>query len=394
MVYVGKRGVEALQRYKYSGVDRSYMAKYVFQPFWRFFVNFFPLWMPPNMITLMGFMFVVASALLSYIYSPHLDSPAPSWVYLCHGILLFLYQTFDAVDGKQARRTNSSSPLGELFDHGCDALTCSFETMAFASAVMAGKQFFWYWVIATITFYGATWESFFTDTLILPEVNGPTEGLMVIYLAHFFTAIVGPTFWTLKCREALPGFLGRLPFIPDIAVNIFVIYMMMVAAVLPTVGYNVLNVYKVVKRRNSSMLAALAMLLPFLALVGSITLWGWVSPSDMLQNQPHLVILGTGFAFGLLVGRLILAHLCEEPKGLKTGMFMALSYLPFAISNALSAQVFDGKPLMNETWVLLGYCAFTFSLYAHFVIGVIQEITSALGIYCFRIGKVQNKKGT
>ena len=27
-------------------------------------------------------------------------------------------QTFDAVDGKQARRTNSSSPLGELFDHG------------------------------------------------------------------------------------------------------------------------------------------------------------------------------------------------------------------------------------------------------------------------------------
>jgi ethanolaminephosphotransferase len=46
MVYVGKHGVEALQRYKYSGVDRSYMAKYVFQPFWRFFVNFFPLWMP------------------------------------------------------------------------------------------------------------------------------------------------------------------------------------------------------------------------------------------------------------------------------------------------------------------------------------------------------------
>jgi ethanolaminephosphotransferase len=72
----------------------------------------------PNMITLMGFMFILASALLSYIYSPRLDSPAPAWVYMCHGILLFLYQTFDAVDGKQARRTNSSSPLGELFDHG------------------------------------------------------------------------------------------------------------------------------------------------------------------------------------------------------------------------------------------------------------------------------------
>lgn len=31
---------------------------------------------------------------------------------------MILMQTFDAVDGKQARRTNSSSPLGELFDHG------------------------------------------------------------------------------------------------------------------------------------------------------------------------------------------------------------------------------------------------------------------------------------
>lgn len=28
----------------------------------------------------------------------------------------------DAIDGKQARRTNSTSPLGELFDHGCDSL--------------------------------------------------------------------------------------------------------------------------------------------------------------------------------------------------------------------------------------------------------------------------------
>ncbi|KAI3913787.1 hypothetical protein MKW98_011848, partial [Papaver atlanticum] len=28
--------------------------------------------------------------------------------------------TFDVVDGKQARRSYSSSPLGELFDHGAE----------------------------------------------------------------------------------------------------------------------------------------------------------------------------------------------------------------------------------------------------------------------------------
>jgi phosphatidylglycerophosphate synthase len=31
---------------------------------------------------------------------------------------LFLYQSLDAIDGKQARRTGTSGPLGELFDHG------------------------------------------------------------------------------------------------------------------------------------------------------------------------------------------------------------------------------------------------------------------------------------
>ena len=38
-------------------------------------------------------------------------------------ITMFLYQTLDAIDGKQARRTGSSNALGELFDHGCDSLS-------------------------------------------------------------------------------------------------------------------------------------------------------------------------------------------------------------------------------------------------------------------------------
>ncbi|XP_013614841.1 PREDICTED: choline/ethanolaminephosphotransferase 1-like [Brassica oleracea var. oleracea] len=122
MGYIGAHGAAALHRYKYSGEDHSYLAKYLLDPFWTRFVKVFPLWMPPNMIMLMGFMFLVTSSLLGYIYSPQLDSPTPRWVHFAHGSLLFLYQTFDAVDGKQARRTNSSSPLGELFDHGLIAM--------------------------------------------------------------------------------------------------------------------------------------------------------------------------------------------------------------------------------------------------------------------------------
>lgn len=44
-------------------------------------------------------------------------------MYFFTALGLFLYQSLDAIDGKQARRTDSSSPLGELFDHGCDSVS-------------------------------------------------------------------------------------------------------------------------------------------------------------------------------------------------------------------------------------------------------------------------------
>lgn len=386
MGYIGSHGIKALHKYKYSGVDHSCVAKYVLQPFWTRFVKIFPLWMPPNMITLMGFMFLLLSAVLGYIYSPHLDSPPPRWVHFAHGLLLFLYQTFDAVDGKQARRTNSSSPLGELFDHGCDALACALEALAFGSTAMCGRNTFWFWVISAVPFYCATWEHYFTNTLILPAVNGPTEGLMLIYVAHIFTSIVGAEWWAHKFGESIP-LLSWVPFINGIPVYEVVALFMIFFAVIPTVSFNVQNVYKVVQSRKGSMLNALAMLIPFCVLLGVIILWDSLSPSDLIGTYPHMVVMGTGLAFGFLVGRMILSHLCDEPKGLKTSMSMSLFYLPLAIANTLTARLYDGMPLIDEKWVLLGFCIYTAALYAHFATSVINDITTALGIYCFRITK-------
>ncbi|KAJ3691073.1 hypothetical protein LUZ61_020237 [Rhynchospora tenuis] len=338
----------------------------------------------PNMITLTGFTFLLISALLGYIYSPRLDTAPPRWVHLAHGLLLFLYQTFDAVDGKQARRTNSSSPLGELFDHGCDALACAFEALAFGSSIMCGRYTYFFWVIAAIPFYLATWEHFFTNTLILPVINGPTEGLMLIYVCHFFTFLTGAEWWAQDFRKSIP-FLSWIPFVPEIPVYGVVIIFMTLFAVIPTIASNIGNVQKVVAAKKGNMLSALAMLLPFSALLAGVGIWAYLSPSDIMKNYPHLLVVGTGFAFGFLVGRMILAHLCDEPKGLKTGMCMSLVFLPFAIANALTAKLNEGVPLVDEPLVLLLYCACTVGLYLHFATSVIHEIKNALGIYCFRI---------
>lgn len=55
----------------------------------------------------------------------------PGWMYFYSATCSFIYQTMDAVDGKQARRTGTSSPLGQLFDHGCDAVTLFFGLLTF-----------------------------------------------------------------------------------------------------------------------------------------------------------------------------------------------------------------------------------------------------------------------
>lgn len=69
-------------------------------------------------------------------------------------------QTLDNLDGKQARRTGSSSPLGLLFDHGCDALNVSVGTLTMACVLQLGatwKTLSLAWS-AHVVFICATWE--------------------------------------------------------------------------------------------------------------------------------------------------------------------------------------------------------------------------------------------
>lgn len=48
--------------------------------------------------------------------------------------------TLDAIDGKHARNTKRGSPLGQLMDHGCDALTNSAYSIFLCSAWAMGKN--------------------------------------------------------------------------------------------------------------------------------------------------------------------------------------------------------------------------------------------------------------
>jgi ethanolaminephosphotransferase len=81
----------------------------------------------------------------------------------------------DGIDGKQARRTGSSGPLGELFDHGLDSFTAGLIPVAAYSlfgrgpkySIIPFRMFFILWNVL-FNFYLSHWEKYNTGVLFLP----------------------------------------------------------------------------------------------------------------------------------------------------------------------------------------------------------------------------------
>ena len=61
----------------------------------------------------------LVTLLIALAFNPAMDgAEVPGWFAGLTALGLFMYSTMDNMDGKQARRTGTSSALGHLFDHG------------------------------------------------------------------------------------------------------------------------------------------------------------------------------------------------------------------------------------------------------------------------------------
>ncbi|KHN75245.1 Ethanolaminephosphotransferase 1, partial [Toxocara canis] len=120
--YLDEKQVKGFDNYKYSSVDTSPLSNYISHPFWNWVVKFYPLWIAPNVLTLAGFLLVMFGFFFVSFLDYDLDANSnfsspraiPNWVWLFISILTFTAHTLDGTDGKQARRTGSSGPTGEL----------------------------------------------------------------------------------------------------------------------------------------------------------------------------------------------------------------------------------------------------------------------------------------
>ncbi|KAK0633663.1 CDP-alcohol phosphatidyltransferase-domain-containing protein [Immersiella caudata] len=403
MVYVREKFLPNLRQYKYSSVDRSLVSKYILKPFYiNVVIKCFPMNMAPNLITLTGFMFVVANFLTLLWYNPTLDQDCPPWVYYSWAVGLFLYQTFDAVDGTQARRTHQSGPLGELFDHGVDALNTSLEVLIFAASQNMGQS--WYTVAtlfaSLLTFYVQTWDEYHTKTLTLGIVNGPVEGILILVGVYALTGYKGGAhFWqqSMLATFGLPQTLfGGAVTIPSVLydLNFTEWYMVQgtVVLVLNTLE-SCRNVIEARRARGDRSRYALVGLAPFFITWAFMVLYLALQP-NILHNHLVPFVLFAGIVNAYSVGQMITAHLVKLEFPYWNVIVIPLS---LGVIDSIGPVLLAYSPIPGIGWpsalgdgvyqVAFMFCMLgaAVGVYGSFVVDVIVTICDYLDIWCLTI---------
>jgi len=359
--YVSRKGLSNLKNYKYSGSDKSIVAKYLGQPFWNWSVQFLPITMAPNLVTLVGFVFIIISYVLMAPFSPELlGVNVPGIVFFIVAVNLFIYMTLDALDGKQARRTNSSSPLGELTDHGCDSVSSFILAIELAIALNVGSGWvaMYLFFMGLLSFYSGQWEEYHTGTLDLGYFN-VTEAELIMISIHAFTAFSGSSFWDNTVS---------IPILGDFSFSAIML-ISSTASVLYAVAGNVLTIRALVRQNKVRADEAILRFAPFLLCSALFAVWHGLSTS--LVHHPHLFFCAWGFLFSNLIGRMVLCRVCEEPF---KPDFTLLLPVVLGVVNSLVGNV---VPEALYMWGLFLWSAVMFIIFARWVV---NAITTELNI--------------
>ncbi|XP_077994964.1 choline/ethanolaminephosphotransferase 1-like [Glandiceps talaboti] len=361
--------LKRLSEHKYSSQGTSILEP-TMQIFWRWLVEKVPESIAPNTITSIGLLINIATSLVLYMYCPTATEEAPCWVYLICAIGLFAYQALDAIDGKQARRTNTSSPLGELFDHGCDSISTVFVSIATGCAMQLGTHPGWFiymCCIGIILFYCAHWQAYVSGTLRFGKFD-VTEAQFIIIFIYMLSAVTGPWFWSLS-----------IPILGIEFKQMMVVFSTMAAIAAGAAYFSVIFTGGIGK--NGSTVAGTSVIAPGFH-IGTVMLLEIMimlkSPSHVYENHPCLYILTFGMVAAKVTNKLVVAHMTKSE----------MSYLDTAMIGPgllFFNQYFD-TPISEYYLLWIALVISTLDLMRYGTL-VCQQICNHLGIFCFDITK-------
>ncbi|XP_053966407.1 cholinephosphotransferase 1 isoform X4 [Anastrepha ludens] len=294
--------LKKLSEHKYACSNSSLLDPWL-QPWWNWLVSMTPLWLAPNLITIIGLIVNIATTLILVSYSPDAKSPPPAWASLLCAFGLFVYQSLDSIDGKQARRTNTSSPLGELFDHGCDSISTVFVALSACISCQLGQYPNWLFFqcfCAIALFYCAHWQTYVSGTLRFGKVD-VTEAQFTIMGIHVISAVFGSEVWQTR----IPLIGGRWNYIILIGITLgYLVNMMSFSKMFVEGGSG----------KNGSSVAGTSVLSPSIPLTLVILpalIIAQKSPQNIFTDHSSLYILAFGMVAAKVTNKLVIAHMTK-----------------------------------------------------------------------------------
>ena len=336
MTDLSEKDLENMKNHKYKSTGYSTIDK-LMNPFWVKCATFLPYRFSPNMVTVSGLFCQILSIILISYYDLTFSELLPPYVNFFCAFMLFMAQTLDAIDGKHARNTKRSSPLGQLMDHGCDSMDNFLFCVVLAQSVLFGNTIHTLVieVLIQIPFYTYTLEEHLTG-VIRTQINnvGVTEyqffcmGLLII------TAIFGKPLIFLEIKGI------RLSYI--------VLYIIVVIAIFQTL--------LIIKMNSKSLGEAVKNFKPLLILIVLCSAELLSYKLYLYKSKPLIVIVLNGLYYSLLTCKLIISNMAK-----KDIIVADMDIITFAIG-ILTCVLINNK--MIELIIIIGL--FTFLAYRYY----------------------------
>mmetsp|Transcript_10517 Transcript_10517/g.20199 ORF Transcript_10517/g.20199 Transcript_10517/m.20199 type:complete len:363 (-) Transcript_10517:3607-4695(-) len=208
MGFLSKKGLHAMSQTQCKLHSNSYLDDLFNFLIWEPFLRILPVWVAPNLISLFGSTVLTASAIhtISFNNSAFENDP-PLWIWPIAASCVFVFEIVDAIDGKQARRTNSASPLGQFFDYGLDTVFNINAVWILLTHALHLHQSFYaplLLMMLHLPSFLASWEEYHCGVLRLTLHNlGVTEFLLVVKAVFLLTYFFGYEIWETEVYNDL-----------------------------------------------------------------------------------------------------------------------------------------------------------------------------------------------
>jgi ethanolaminephosphotransferase len=239
-------------------------------------------------------------------------------------------------------------------------------------------------IIATVNFFFSTWETYYTGTLFLGYINGPTEGLLISIATLLVSGVYGPQTW--KQPMSTLYFFGN-PLIDSLTIGEFSLWTMCFLMVFTQLPVSIYRALKACRLKGLSRTTALANTIPYLVMLLSAFVWTYAPGSTVMPNNTILFLLAWGIANGKINALLILRHVTHT--GYPTYHRLVFPFVLGAFLSVLPlytrVKIFT---LQREYYYIIAVFLFVAIDYVLWAMKVVEQFCHHLRIKCFSIKKV------